>query len=199
MTTAKQTNEAATAPAARARVSRCSSLYAEPDRERVERLLVDPAPVRTDEQVVLIREVLVRYRGPSVSARGQVKCSEDAVRFVRKVTQDDAREHVHALYLDAGHRPIAYQLISIGTATTALLHPREVFQPAILVGAVAVIVLHNHPSGDTTPSEADRQVTRQLNEAGTVLQIKLLDHIIWVSDGSFRSLVEEEPSLFWNK
>lgn len=76
------------------------------------------------------------------------------------------------------NHPLGRFVISVGTVSSTLVHPREVFRPAILAGASAVIVAHNHPSGDPAPSRADIQVTRNLREAAKVLQIDLLDHII---------------------
>jgi DNA repair protein RadC len=84
---------------------------------------------------------------------------------MRQVVTDDAREHFVAIYLDGRHRAIGHQVVSVGTATASLVHPREVFQPAILAGACAVIVGHNHPSGDPSPSPEDRAVTLRLEHA----------------------------------
>lgn len=71
-----------------------------------------------------------------------------------------------------------FSLVSIGTLDTILVHPREVFKPAIVMGASALVLAHNHPSGDPTPSEADIKVTRDLIKAGQILKIEVLDHII---------------------
>jgi DNA repair protein RadC len=111
------------------------------------------------------------------------------------VVGGDAREHFVVLMLDARHRPIAYQVVSIGTATASLVHPREVFQAAVSIGAVAIIVAHNHPSGDPSPSREDREVTERLNRAGGVLGIRLLDSVV-VADSGFHSIREEDPDQF---
>jgi DNA repair protein RadC len=100
------------------------------------------------------------------------------------------------LYLDGRHRPIAYSLLSIGTATASLVHPREVYQPAVLLGAVAILALHNHPSNDPRPSTEDRDLTQRLAEAGRTIGIELLDHIVWTRTGAWRSLRDDEPQLF---
>ena len=89
-------------------------------------------------------------------------------QFVRQLVANDAREHFVAIMLDGRHRPIAYQVVSVGTATASLVHPREVFQTAVGLGAVALIVAHSHPSGDPTPSSEDREVTGRLAQAGRV-------------------------------
>jgi DNA repair protein RadC len=145
-----------------------------------------------------IREVAIRYVGQARKAP-DIHKPIDAVAFMRRVVTDDAREHFLALYLDGRHRAIAHQVVSVGTATAALVHPREVFQPAILTGSCAVIVGHNHPSGDADPSTEDRTATRRLAQAGRVLGITLLDSVVWTRAGRFVSLQESEPALFAGK
>ena len=76
------------------------------------------------------------------------------------------------------NHPLGCFIVSLGTAHSTLVHPREVFRPAILAGASAVFVAHNHPSGDPAPSNADIQVTRQLREAAKIMSIDLLDHLV---------------------
>ena len=80
--------------------------------------------------------------------------------------------------LNRKNRCIAVHTVTIGTATASLVHPREVFRPAIMEAASAIIVAHNHPSGDPAPSQADIKATRQLREAAKVLQFEFLDHVI---------------------
>ncbi len=87
-------------------------------------------------------------------------------------------EKCWVLCLNRRNRLLALQEVSSGTATSALLHPREVFRQALRHGAPAAIVAHNHPSGDPTPSGADRAVTRQLTDAGRVVGVELLDHVV---------------------
>jgi DNA repair protein RadC len=88
------------------------------------------------------------------------------------------KEHFVGLYLNAKHELIHKEIVSIGTVNASLVHPRDVFAPAILHNAVAVIVAHNHPSGDATPSPEDRDVTKRLKEAGKLLGISVFEHII---------------------
>jgi DNA repair protein RadC len=82
------------------------------------------------------------------------------------------------LLLNTRRRVKGHQLISIGTMDTILVHPREVFRAAVIAGAAAIVLMHNHPSGDATPSEADIKVTRDLIRAGNVLKVEVLDHVI---------------------
>ncbi len=100
---------------------------------------------------------------------------------------DPERENLGVLLLNTRRRIKGHQLVSIGTQDTLLVHAREIFRLAIITAANGVIVAHNHPSGDATPSEADIKVTRDLIRAGQLLRIELLDHVI-VGQGNFTSL-----------
>lgn len=97
------------------------------------------------------------------------------------------KEHLRGLYLDSHFRLVHDEVISIGSVSANMVHPREVFRPAIDQGAAAVILAHNHPSGVVTPSEADVAVTKQLIEAGKILGINVLDHII-IARNAFASI-----------
>jgi len=148
-------------------------------------------------RTTFVREAIVQYRGRGLKAHSPLREPFQAVSLARKLVQDEAREHFVALYLDGRHRPIAHSIVSVGTATASLVHPREVFQTAVLTGAAALLVLHNHPSGDPEPSREDHQVAERLVKAGNVLGISLLDSIVWTHAGrAFVSFREREPGLF---
>ena len=104
-----------------------------------------------------------------------------------KDMQDLPKEHLRGLYLDAHYQLIHDEVVSIGTMTSNIIHPREVFRPALEHSASAVILAHNHPSGVAKPSEADIAITRQIVEAGKILGIGLLDHVI-IAKGAFESV-----------
>jgi DNA repair protein RadC len=87
-------------------------------------------------------------------------------------------EEMRAVLLDTRYRLIRVKDVSSGTVNESIAHPREIFRPAVIASAYAVIVVHNHPSGDPSPSQADHSLTRRLGEAAELMQIKLLDHII---------------------
>ena len=87
-------------------------------------------------------------------------------------------EELHALYLDRRNRPLALRTLTRGSDRYTIVDPRQVFRPAVQIGAASVVLAHNHPSGDPTPSEQDVQVTRRVAQAGEVMEIRLLDHII---------------------
>jgi DNA repair protein RadC len=89
-----------------------------------------------------------------------------------------SRESLRVVLLDTRYRLIRVEEISLGSLSESLAHPREIFRPALIYSAYAVIAVHNHPSGDPTPSEADNRLTRRLDEIAKLLQVQLLDHII---------------------
>ena len=97
------------------------------------------------------------------------------------------KEYFVALYLNARNQIIQNETIAIGTLNASLVHPREVFEPAVRYHACAIIVAHNHPSGDPKPSAPDIKITKQLKEAGNILAIELADHII-LSKNEFVSM-----------
>jgi DNA repair protein RadC len=131
-----------------------------------------------------VRVHVVRETGVAISDEQTVANKPELVaKFWREVIStsewyDPEKEMFVALHLNVKNRVRAFTLITLGTATSAWAHPREVFRAAIVNGAVAVVCMHNHPSGDPAPSTADVQVTRMLRDAGQTVQIALLDHVI---------------------
>ena len=95
------------------------------------------------------------------------------------------KEHFIAITLDGASRVIRTHTVSIGTINQSLVHPREVFYPAITDRAAAIIIAHNHPSGQLHPSEADRRITHRLKDAGKLIGIDIIDHIILTPDGYY--------------
>ena len=107
----------------------------------------------------------------------------------KRQPQDKSKEHFYILGLDTKNRINYIELISMGTLTASLVHPREVFKVAIMKDSASIIACHNHPSGDVTPSRDDINITKRLHEAGKVIGITLLDHII-VGTGEYLSMME---------
>lgn len=136
-----------------------------------------------------LREVRVNYVS-SEKRYKKVSGPADIADLVRSVLIDNSREQFAAIYFDASHSVISYSIISVGNANQTLVHPREVYQRAVLVGATAIAVAHNHPSGNLEPSSEDIKITVRLRDAGQLLGITVLDHVI-VSDFSFKSLRED--------
>lgn len=92
------------------------------------------------------------------------------------------REHFVTVTLDGKNSPIGYHTVSVGTLTASLVHPREVFKVALLENAAAILLAHNHPSGDPTPSAEDIAITQRLREAGELLGTRVLDHVVFGDD-----------------
>lgn len=113
---------------------------------------------------------------------------EQLVRAVEPLFDGADREIFVALALDARHRPIGSNVVSVGTLSASIVHPREVFKFAILAGAAAIALSHNHPSGDATPSKDDIDLTRRMMEAGRMVGIDIIDHVILALGGDWVSL-----------
>ncbi|MFL5521988.1 MAG: DNA repair protein RadC [Gemmatimonadales bacterium] len=114
--------------------------------------------------------------------RPRIKDPEDVVRLLGPRLRDLAVEEFHLLALDSQSQVLREVLVTRGILDSSLVHPREVFRPAIIEAAAGIIVVHNHPSGDPTPSAEDRAVTRQLVAAGRLLDLPLYDHVIVAGD-----------------
>lgn len=115
---------------------------------------------------------------------------EDAYKFIKDALETSDRERFIAIYLDAKNRVIGVDEISTGGITAAAFYPREIVKGALLSNAVSIIIAHNHPSGDPTPSSDDINVTTKIKEACSLLQIELSDHII-VGDGQYFSFLDK--------
>lgn len=107
-----------------------------------------------------------------------IQSADDAVFLMQKELRNCDREIFCILHLNAKGKPLSMSVVSVGELNSTLVHPREVFKASILSNAAAVILMHNHPSGDLTPSEDDKHVTKQLIKAGKILGIRVVDHII---------------------
>ena len=104
---------------------------------------------------------------------------------------DQNKEHFWGIYFDSRNTIKRIELISLGCLNASIVHPRETFKPAIDCNSASLIVAHNHPSGDTTPSQNDIEMTNRLKKAGQILGIELLDHIIITLDGNYYSFSEK--------
>lgn len=141
-------------------------------------------------QIAACVELGARLAAESGRDRPEIRCPDDAAALVMADLRHTTKEHFVSLLLDTKNRVIRKMTVSVGTLDTSVVHPREVFRDAIAASAASVIVAHNHPSGDPTPSPEDRKVTARLVEAGRLLGIDVLDHII-VGDGRHVSLKEQ--------
>ena len=127
-----------------------------------------------------------RYRRKKLK---EIRGPDDVIALVGRKLRKENREHFLVLLLNARHEVIGRETVSIGSLNASIVHPREVFKPAVLASAASVVLVHNHPSGDPEPSEEDLTITKRLVQAGELLGIQVLDHVIVAARGvvSFRS------------
>jgi DNA repair protein RadC len=128
-------------------------------------------------------KVLTLRDTPIELAHHTIETPEHAADYWRTHIPKDPRhnpevECFYVLCLSVRKKPLGYSIVSTGTLDTILVHPREVFRPAIIAAAACIVLFHNHPSGDATPSEADIKVTRDLIRGGSLLKLEVMDHLI---------------------
>jgi len=141
---------------------------------------------RGARRLVAALELGLRVRREALPVGRPVLSAADVVPHLRSLLEGRQRECFVVVLLDAKHRPTRSELVSEGCLTWSVVHPREVFAPAVRMGAAALLVAHNHPSGDPRPSRQDLSVTERLARAGETLGIPLVDHVVlggerWVS------------------
>ena len=135
-------------------------------------------------QVQLVRESSVTVE------RNSILRPIDAYNIAREHYKTLDREMFSVMMLDAKNKVIGINTVSVGSLSASIVHPREVFKPCILSNAASVILLHNHPSGDPTPSQNDLEITRKLHDVGYILGVNIRDHII-LGDEVFFSFREK--------
>jgi DNA repair protein RadC len=140
-------------------------------------------------EVSLVSLRLVREKSLT-DPRRQLNGAGQAYEFLRGIIADRDREVVVVLCLDTKNRLVCVNEAFVGTINQSLTNPREIFKGALLSNAASIILAHNHPSGDPTPSADDEHITQAVKQAGETLCIRLLDHII-VGDGTFYSFAED--------
>lgn len=133
----------------------------------------------------LVKESSMLYSNRRISS------PKDVVELVKDILNNSDREKLVAVCLDTKNQPTNIEVVSIGSLNTSIVHPREVFKTAIISNSASIIICHNHPSGDTTPSKEDINITTRLKESGKILGIDLIDHIIITSNNDFISLKEK--------
>lgn len=121
-----------------------------------------------------------KYRGkPPRPIRGP----DDVVSVLGRKFRTEQKEHFLVLLLNARHEVMARETVSVGSLNASIVHPREVFWPAVVQRAASIVLVHNHPSGDPEPSEEDLSITKRLVECGQLLGIEVLDHVIVAKRG----------------
>lgn len=132
----------------------------------------------------MVRESTILYEVRKISS------PKDAAGLGQRFLEEADREQVIVCCLDNKNVPINLNVVSMGTLNTSLIHPREVFKTAIMSNAASIVLFHNHPSGDPEPSQEDISITKRIADAGTLMGIELLDHIIIGLEGRYLSLRE---------
>lgn len=133
--------------------------------------------------IKMVREASVLYDIRKIDS------PKDGAELGKRFLQDLDREQLIVCCLDTKNQPTAINIVSVGSLNTSIVHPREVFKPAILSNSASIILFHNHPSGDPAPSREDISITERIKESGNILGIKLIDHII-IGNDSYCSLKE---------
>jgi DNA repair protein RadC len=126
------------------------------------------------------------------ATRGEVKivkCPEDAAGLVIEDMKHLDREHFAVILLDSKNAVISVEKVSVGTVNSSIVHPREVLKPALEKSATSIILVHNHPTGNVSPSREDVAITRRFEKCGRILGIDVIDHLI-IGDGNYRSMKE---------
>lgn len=119
-----------------------------------------------------------------------IKTPGDAAEFIMEDLRHLKKEYMKLMLLNTKNMVISVKDVSIGSLSSSIVHPREIFVEAIKASSASIIIFHNHPSGDPTPSQEDINITRRIYEAGKVIGIELIDHII-IGDGNYISLKEK--------
>jgi DNA repair protein RadC len=156
------------------------NIFAESDVKKMANDL--SIPIAKALQIVATGELGRRFFRRELNGAAVLRTADGVFRHVGDM-HGLSKEHLRGIYLNAHYQIIYDETISIGTVDANIVHPREVFRPAISYGAVAVILVHNHPSGILEPSDEDVRMTRQISEAGKLIGIELVDHIIVTKDG----------------
>lgn len=140
-------------------------------------------------ETVFVREVRAMYSGRNTAIPSSLKERifepESLANIIRDILPDNTQEHFIVINLDASNTITSYTVATTGLVNSSQVHPREVFKTAVLSNAVAIIIAHNHPSGNNSPSKEDDEVTERLKDCGKLLGIKVLDHIIVTEESHY--------------
>lgn len=141
-------------------------------------------------QVLAAIEIAKRYGEREWKPGEPLLGSADVYAHFRERLASETREHFYAILLDNKHRKIREVLVSLGSLTASIVHPRDVFAQVVRHSAAAVLFVHNHPAGDPVPSKEDIEITRRLREVGEIMGVRVLDHII-IGKGRYTSFVDD--------
>jgi len=144
----------------------------------------------TVNRISAVFEIAKRYGEKAWKIGEPLSGSGDVYAHFREHLASEPREHFYAVLLDNKHRKIRDVLLSLGSLTSSIVHPRDCFHQVVRHSAAAVIFCHNHPSGDPTPSKEDIEITRRLRDVGELMGVRVLDHIV-IGKGRYVSFVDD--------
>lgn len=141
-------------------------------------------------QILAVVELAKRFGEIEFKPGAAFRGSADVYAHFRERLASEQRERFYAVLLDNKHRKIRDIAVSEGSLTASIVHPRDVFLPVVRESAAAVIFVHNHPSGDPTPSKEDLEITRRLRQVGEIMGVRVLDHVV-IGKGRYVSFVDD--------
>jgi DNA repair protein RadC len=154
-------------------------------------LLAEEKTTKTKQGSIPIYRVTLVREGKMPTYESRIRSSANAYSVLQEYLDGVDREHFVVMLLDQKNCAIGLHTVSIGSLTASIVAPREVFKVAILTNCANILVAHNHPSGDPQPSKEDRAITQRLKEAGALLGINVLDHLVIGAEGRYFSFADE--------
>ena len=151
-------------------------------------------PIRHTVRLKVVRPVFEKLTIKDEEAKSYglstIVTESATVYHLFKHLADEAKEHFLCLHMDNKNKILAVDIVSTGSLTASIVHPREIFKSALLTSAASIIMVHNHPSGDPKPSREDIEITGRIRKAGELLGIRVLDHIV-IGDGDYVSFADQ--------
>jgi DNA repair protein RadC len=154
-------------------------------------LLAEEKTTKTKQGSIPIYRVTLVREGKMPTYESRIRSSANAYSVLQEYLDGVDREHFVVMLLDQKNCAIGLHTVSIGSLTASIVAPREVFKVEILANCANILLAHNHPSGDCQPSREDRAITQRLKEAGALLGINVLDHLVIGADGRYFSFADE--------
>lgn len=168
-----------------------SDLKGETMEEIITKMIQNSESGIESDRAMMVREIITRYGETRIRPGERFQKSSQIYEHFRIRLGEAKQEAFYIVLLDNKHKVITEKVISLGTLNQSLVHPREVFAPAIEARAAAIVLIHNHPSGEPSPSNQDIEITKRLVEVGSVVGINVIDHVI-VGTDRYYSFVDED-------
>ena len=158
-------------------------------KERKKREIGEMTREKRFEKLLKLQDEILKLKDEIENFKTKINNQDDVIKYFSTIA-NITKEEIFIIYLDAKNKIIDFEKIGEGTLTQAILYPREIIKSCLKIGALSIILCHNHPSGDPTPSENDKKITKKLLFATKEIDITLLDHIIIGSPGKYFSFQE---------